>query len=195
MADDGVAGIPETAAAVLVLAPTVAGGNEPCAQLCRRGDTVVLLGYAGADAASLERRIAARGTGDGDRDGGAVGNGDGGGGDADRPGPSVHELAVGREVEPGDLTGQGIAIADAVGPGTAVCYDSVTALLQYADTRRAVRYLQSLVERCLRESALIHLHLDPTTTDERTVGAVAMLVDAVVRDGEATARPELTEKD
>lgn len=192
MADDGVAGIPEAAAAVLVLAPTVAGGNQPCAELCHRGERVVLLGYAGADAASLERRLAARVTG-GDE---GVGPGDDGGGtDADRPAPPVHELGVGRDVEPGDLTGQGIAIADAVGPGTVVCYDSVTALLQYADTRRVVRYLQSLIERCLRESASIHLHLDPTTTDERTVAAVAMLVDAVVREGTATVRPGLTEKD
>lgn len=180
MADEGVAGIPDAAAAVLVLAPTVAGGNESCAKLCRRGDRVVLVGYAGADAASLERRIAAR------TDGDAA---------TDQDDYAIHEIAIGGDVDPGDLTGQAIAIGDAVSPGAVVCYDSVTALLQYADRRRVVQYLQSLIERCIRDSASIHLHLDPSTTDERTVAAVSMLVDAVVEAGTVTVRPELTEKD
>lgn len=187
MADEGAAGIPDAAAAVLVLAPTVAGGNEPCAELCRRGDRVVLVGYAGADAASLERRLAPRTNG-----------GDGGsdpGPDPDSDPPAVHEIAIGSDVDPGDLTGQGIAIAEAIRPGTVVCYDSLTALLQYADRRRVVQYLQSLIERCIRNSASVHLHLDPTTTDERTVAAVSLLVDAVVEAGSVTVRPELTEKD
>jgi hypothetical protein len=68
--------------------------------------------------------------------------------------------------------------------------------LQYADRERSFQFVHSLTERCAAAPAGIHYHLDPETTDERTVAAVSMLMDAVVdiEADELRVRPEL-EKD
>ncbi|MEF8809025.1 DUF7504 family protein [Natronomonas sp.] len=163
--------IPDDATAVLVLSPAIDGDADVCSTLFSRAKEICMVGYAGADPGTLRERLAADGS------------------DA----PHIDALDIGTDVEPNDLTGQGIAIAEALDAGTEVCFDSLTALLQYADRERAFQFLHSLGERCAEASATIHYHLDPEATDEQTVAAMSTLMDAVVdtETGELRVRPEL----
>ncbi|WP_254839938.1 DUF835 domain-containing protein [Natronomonas marina] len=167
-------GLPESARTVLVLAPTMAGADA-CAALSGRGDRVLFVGYGGLTEADLRERFEERLA----------------------EAPPIRSLGVGEGVEPGDLTGQGITIEEALSPGTAVCFDSVGALLQYVDREQVFQFVHSLAERCAESSASMHFHLDPAAVDERTVSALSTLMDAVVRveDDEVRVRPELTGKD
>lgn len=84
---------------------------------------------------------------------------------------------------PSDLTGLGIAITEALGEvdgRTAVCFDSVTSLLQYVDLETAFEFLHVFVGRCYRGNAIGHLHVDPGAHDDRTVARLASLVDGRV---------------
>ncbi|WP_336134944.1 DUF7504 family protein [Natronomonas amylolytica] len=166
-----VGGIPDDATTVLVLSPTIDSDAGVCSALSARAKDILLVGYAGADVATLRERLAADGS----------------------EGPRIDTLDIGTDVEPNDLTGQGIAITEALSAGTEVCFDSLTALLQYADRERSFQFLHSLGERCVDASATIHYHLDPATTDDRTVAALSMLMDAVVdtEADELRVRPEL----
>lgn len=89
--------------------------------------------------------------------------------------------------EPGDLTGLGIAITDGLEPGVRVCFDSVTAMLQYVETERAYTFLNSLLGHLWRADATAHFHLDPAAHDDRTVAAVTSLFDARV-EADGTVR-------
>lgn len=109
--------------------------------------------------------------------------------------------ANGRPIEsvsnPNDLTGLGIAInkylerwRDEDGP-TTVCFDSLTALLQYADLETAYEFLHILVGRVYAADATIHFHMDPGAHDDETVESVVSLVDAVIElsfDGDPDVR-------
>jgi hypothetical protein len=163
--------IPDSATTVLVLSPSIDSDDEACVELSARAKAVLVVAYAGADGTALRRAFDGR----------------------DGEPPSIEELEIGADVDPNDLTGQGIAIAEAVEAGTEVCFDSLTALLQYADRERAFRFLHSLGERCAAASASIHYHLDPETADEQTVAALSTLMDAVVdvEAGKIRVRPEL----
>lgn len=97
------------------------------------------------------------------------------GGDAAAPAVSVEA--------PEDLTGIEIAVTDRLPPETgtaAVCFDSLTALLQYVDLDRAYRFVHALVERLWEVGAYAHFHLDPGAHDDETVGSLAALFDGVV---------------
>jgi len=175
MSDSRLQRVPDDASTVLVRSPSIEGVTSACTGLSGRSERVLLVGYAGSNVEGLRTRLAER--------------------DADSP--PVRELDVGTDVEPGDLTGLGIAIAESLGPDTAVCFDSLTAMLQYADRERSFQFLHALGERCASAGATAHYHLDPEATDETTVAALSTLVDAVVDTGAGTVsvRPELTEKD
>jgi len=163
--------LPDEARLVLVLTPSLSGQNA-CAALSGAGSRVLLVGYAGVTEADLLERLEDR---------------------LEDP-PPVRALGVGGGVEPSDLTGQGITIEEALSPGTAVCVDSLGALLQYADREQVFQFIHTLGERCAESSAAMHFHLDPAAVDDRTVAAVSLLMDAVVDvESEAvTVRPELT---
>lgn len=91
--------------------------------------------------------------------------------------------------EPGDLTGLGIAVTDHLEPGTRLCFDSVTAMLQYVELERAYTFLNSLLGHLWNADATAHFHLDPAAHDARTVAAVASLFDArVATDGTVRTR-------
>lgn len=99
--------------------------------------------------------------------------------------PSVHVTRV----APDDLTGVGIAVGRYLdrwqGPSV-VCLDSLSALLERVEEDRAFRFLHTLTGRFVAADAAGHVHLDPSTRDERTVATLATLFDTVVRheDGE-----------
>jgi len=94
---------------------------------------------------------------------------------------------------PGDITGLGITIGRYLeewsGP-IAVCFDSLTALLQYTDLETAYEFLHTLDGRLYAVGAKSHFHLDPTAHDDRTVTILTSLFDAsvTVEDGERVVK-------
>jgi hypothetical protein len=91
---------------------------------------------------------------------------------------------------PDDLTGIEIAVTDDLpypDGTTVVCFDSLTALLQYVDRNRAYRFLHALVERLWTAGAYAHFHMDPGAHDPETVVTLAALFDAVVATDPGTA--------
>jgi hypothetical protein len=109
----------------------------------------------------------------------------------EQPG-GVHVETVG---SPSDLTGLGIAIRrylEAWDGPIAVCFDSLTSLLQYTDLETAYEFLHVLTGQLHAAGAVAHFHLDPDAHDDRTVTVLKTLVDAAVTvhddDVEMTAR-------
>jgi len=62
-----------------------------------------------------------------------------------------------------------------------VCFDSVTALLQYVDVEQAFKFLHILTDRFSDANALAHFHLDPAAHAEETVNTLLPLFDAAVQ--------------
>jgi hypothetical protein len=95
---------------------------------------------------------------------------------------------------PSDLTGLGITVSEYLsehgGPNTVVTFDSLTALLQYADLQRAFRFLHVLANRVKTAGAVAHFHMDPGAHDDREVATLSSLFDAVAEfdDGEWSRR-------
>lgn len=89
--------------------------------------------------------------------------------------------------DPNDLTGLGIAITDQLEPGMNVCFDSVTTMLQYAETKRAYTFLNSLLGHLWNANATAHFHFNPDAHDAETVAAITSLFDARI-DSDGTVR-------
>lgn len=122
-------------------------------------------------------------------------------GDRSQPGPDAgtDEVAAPWRVETvdtaTDLTQLGIVLSDFLadaaereGPAR-LCFDSLTALLQFADLKRTFRFLHVVTGRVKSADAVGHYHLDPQAHDEQTLATVKGLFDAVVEvgdDGELT---------
>jgi hypothetical protein len=90
---------------------------------------------------------------------------------------------------PSDLTGIGIELSELLsGMATAageeeqiaVCFNSVTSLLQYADLQRAFRFLHVVTGRVKTVGGVGHYHLDPDAHDSQTLATLKGLFDAVV---------------
>jgi len=84
---------------------------------------------------------------------------------------------------PSDLTGIGIEVGEFVSGrdgDIAVCFDSVTALLQYVDLETAYEFLHALTGRLYSAGAVSHFHVDPNAHEERTVETLLSLFDAEV---------------
>lgn len=102
--------------------------------------------------------------------------------------PPVVEL-----VRPGDLTGLGITVGqylrswdDQRGAGDTpqlyVCFDSVTALLQYADVDTAIRFLHVFTGQLRTAETTSHFHLDPGALDNQTVDTLSYVFDTVIEN-------------
>ncbi|SDF76352.1 DUF7504 family protein [Halorientalis regularis] len=106
------------------------------------------------------------------------------------PDPPAEHYHVQRLTDPADLTGLGMALSDALGEWAAVgdvtlCFDSLSILLQYADTERLFRFLHMLTNRLTELGASAHFHIDPAAHDEQTVAQLAQAFDDQVRvDGD-----------
>ena len=93
---------------------------------------------------------------------------------------------------PTDLTGVGIAVTELLSrtEGTsAVCFDSVTALLQYVDLDTAFEFLHVFAGRLHQHHAVGHFHMDPGAHDPQVVAQVSSLVDGKLEladDGSVT---------
>lgn len=88
--------------------------------------------------------------------------------------------------EPTDLTGAGMKITRRLAAWTdgsapiAVCFDSVSVLLQHVDLRRAYQFLHVLTNKFHGAGAQGHFHMDPDKHDQRTVDQIASLCDRIV---------------
>lgn len=87
---------------------------------------------------------------------------------------------------PQDLTGLGIALngqIDGWEPGerNVLCFDSITALLQYTDVETAYRFLHLLTTRLDRADGVGFFHFDPNAHDDRTRHTLLSLFDATVQ--------------
>jgi len=101
-----------------------------------------------------------------------------GGGDAD-----INPNAVQRISNPSDLTGIGITVGEFISGrdgDIAVCFDSLTALLQYVDLETAYEFLHALTGQLYSAGAVSHFHIDPSAHDQRTVDTLLSLFDAEV---------------
>ena len=106
--------------------------------------------------------------------------------------------AVQRVDSPGDLTTIGVRATACLNAWEAadkyarplVCFDSISTLLQYADTDRALEFLDTLAGRFADEDAIAHYHADPVAHDENTIGTMANIFDTVCEyeNGEWTYR-------
>lgn len=178
---------PEEATSVLLLVPSTSGDHDAaCSDLLTRhppAETDVLFvtfrgpdeplstwrAEVGTPPASLAVVVAggaSRGVASGDRTGDGV---------------RVRTVAT-----PSDLTGLGIAIQGTLrewhgdGNHVAVCFRSLTTLLQFAETRRAFRFFHVLLAQLRSTDAHVHVHLDPMAVDDRTVATFHSLFDTVL---------------
>jgi hypothetical protein len=106
------------------------------------------------------------------------------------------EEAVASLANPGDLTGLGIKLSEVLKEWsgaperTVACFDSLTALLQYADLQTVYKFLHVLTGRFETADVTAHFHLDPDACDQQTVSTLTTLFDTVVEldDGEWAVR-------
>ncbi|WP_276258333.1 DUF7504 family protein [Haloglomus litoreum] len=179
------AGVPPAvsgASAILLRSPGLHDDRESaCASLSMAGnpDGVVAVTYRGTPAEWLDRMQGHRGS-PGTVQVVTVGDALGGSAETD---------ARVRPVEnPDDLTGLEITVTEALsalpdGPAT-LCFDSVTALLQYATVEEAYRLLHPLVERLHTQGVVGHFHVDPVAHEEQPLTALTGLFDASVELGD-----------
>lgn len=91
---------------------------------------------------------------------------------------------------PGDLTGLGIKLSEVLkewsrnDAPTVACFNSLTALLQYADLQTVYKFLHVLTGRFAAADVTAHFHLDPDACDTQTVSTLTSLFDTVFELGE-----------
>ncbi|WP_324760306.1 DUF7504 family protein [Haloarcula sp. GH36] len=105
---------------------------------------------------------------------------------------SLSSVSVDTVSTPSDLTGLGITLSQTLSgrEDVVVCFDSLTAVLQYVELETLYEFLHAVVGQLHAADALAHFHLDPTAHDRQTVDALTSLFDAVVhvRDGDREIR-------
>ncbi|WP_284013980.1 DUF7504 family protein [Halobaculum litoreum] len=93
---------------------------------------------------------------------------------------------------PSNLTDLGVRITDVLddmaprtgradgGPhGPVCCLGSLTALLQYVDTRRAYRFVNAVMTRVATHGGSTHAHIVPDVHDRQAIDTMASLFDLV----------------
>lgn len=97
--------------------------------------------------------------------------------------PAVAESYSVATESPRDLTGLGITVSQYLeewsgnGNQTVVCFDSLTALLQYASVDRVFRFLHVFTRRVQVVDAVAHYHLDPDAHATEDMAALKSLFD------------------
>ncbi|WP_254829902.1 DUF7504 family protein [Haloglomus salinum] len=85
--------------------------------------------------------------------------------------------------DPGDLTGLGIRINECLDAWQerqcVVVFDSVTTMLQYADTKQVFQFLHVLTSRMKRADVMSVFYMDPEAHDEQTVSTIRSLFEGV----------------
>lgn len=85
--------------------------------------------------------------------------------------------------DPGDLTGLGIRIGECLEAWehqpAVVTFDSVTTMLQYADTKRVFQFLHVLTSRLENAGVMSVFYMDPEAHDDQTVSTIRSLFQSV----------------
>ena len=87
---------------------------------------------------------------------------------------------------PNDLTGLGMELNNALtalsetGNDVYVCFDSVTAMLQFVDTESAYKFLHMLTGQFHKVDAVAHFHIDPSAHDEQTISRIKTTFDDLI---------------
>jgi hypothetical protein len=82
-----------------------------------------------------------------------------------------------------DLTGLGIGIGQFLSEWespTAVCFDSLTSMLQYVKFKTAYEFLHAITGQIHAADARAHFHIDPNAHDAKQVAGITSLFDARV---------------
>ncbi|WP_245180640.1 DUF835 domain-containing protein [Haloarcula amylovorans] len=182
------------AATTLVSAPSMSGedgGGGVCTDLLGRANsetTILWVTYTQTPSACVETYRETTHSTDATPSLSVIAVGDTGT-DADLSGEAVTVQTVST---PGDLTGLGITLSQSLSEhdDVIVCFDSLTALLQYVDVATVYEFLHAVTGQLYAADASAHFHIDPRAHDRQTVDALASLFDAVVEchDGERTVR-------
>ena len=91
---------------------------------------------------------------------------------------------------PNDLTGLGMELNNALtalsktANPTFVCFDSVTAMLQFVDTESAYKFLHMLTGQLHDADAVAHFHMDPNAHDPRTISRLKTAFDDLRQVGD-----------
>lgn len=165
------------AASILVKAPSMNGDRDLCTTLLTDGvasPSVLFVSYTRGMEACVDQLGDA---GADARNVGVITVGDASA-SVDREGIETRTVST-----PSDLTGLGIEIGEIVEawptPVT-VCFDSLTAMLQYVAFETAYEFLHTLTGQFDAADARAHFHIDPAAHDAATVAALTSLVDAAV---------------
>lgn len=84
---------------------------------------------------------------------------------------------------PSDLTGLGIKMGQFIStwePPVCVCFESLTSMLQYVDSRTAYEFLHAITGQIHAADARSHFHVDPAAHDEKTIASITSLFDATL---------------
>lgn len=100
------------------------------------------------------------------------------------------DTAIQLEIEtiesPTDLTNLGVTVNELLlhepsdTKGVAICFDSITPLLQNVDPQTAFNFLHALINRVGTVNAGIHFHLDPAAHSEQEVASLLPLFNRVI---------------
>ena len=176
----GLAGRLDGASNVLLASPSMGGSREVCSTLLTEGldrPSVLFVSFTRSASACLSQwedldaeaenlAVVAVGTD----------------GSVDRPDVTTRTLT-----SPSDLTGLGVAIGQVIAEWeapVAVCFDSLTAMLQYVDFETAYEFCHAVTGQFHAAGARAHFHVDPQALEPRHVAGLTSLVDARVDDGE-----------
>lgn len=193
----------ESGACVLLLAPSIhAATEEACLDLLSlgqpRAENVLWVTYTRSPDACIQDWLAH--AGERPRNMRFVSVGETTRSASAQVGSDVSPDSNGETVEtlssPGDLTGLGIKLSEILkewtGDGSEItaCFDSLTALLQYADLQTIYKFLHVLTGRFEAADVTAHFHLDPDACDQQTVSTLTSLFDTVVEldDGKWSVR-------
>lgn len=84
---------------------------------------------------------------------------------------------------PSDLTGLGIQIGKFLSEWDepiVICFESLTAMLQYVDYETAYEFLHAVTGQTYAAGARAHFHVDPSAHDETGIAGITSLFDASV---------------
>lgn len=87
---------------------------------------------------------------------------------------------------PSNLTQLGVEITEALGElkavsdDIAICFRSLSALLQYASPNQAFQFMQVLTDHFKHAGAVGHVHMNPDAHDKQTVATFTQVFDVVV---------------
>lgn len=112
--------------------------------------------------------------------------------DQHRPDPEEPDfsdpVAIGAITDPTDLRTLGSAIGRYLNQWDddelAICFDSMTALLDHVDEEAAFKFMHLFIQRLEEAEAVAHFHLNAGEHDEATIKTFTELVDAVERPQE-----------